>query len=203
MNKKYKVKLSNPTDTLNTKQKYIELIKNRSEENRKSISLLFRQNLIGNCLSILRQELDSFIRLMYLGRISDISERERLMNQTLNGEKWKVQTVNHKWKSVTDREMVEKATELKGYIQFVYKFGCAYIHLSDFHNYKTENPFEKLSFSQQFDIKMYLNQYHGFSQQNELTVSNISPLLLNVFDKISSNMACYYSEILNDEMIIM
>ena len=166
---------------MNTKQRYIELIKTRSEENRKSIGLLFGQNLIGNCLSILRQELDSFIRLIYLGRISDIPERERLMNQTLNGEKWKVQTFNHKWKSVTDREMVEKATKLKGYIQYVYKFGCAYIHLSDFHNYKIENPFDKLSFAQQFDIKMYLNQYHGFSQQNELEVCFFHKLHICLF----------------------
>lgn len=69
------------------KQKYISLIQNRSEENKIALNLLFAQGLFGNCISILRQELDSFIRVMYLGRISDFDERERLMSQTLSGEK--------------------------------------------------------------------------------------------------------------------
>jgi len=72
------------------RRKYISLIQNRSEENKKALTLLFSQGLFGNYVSILRQELDSFIRVMYLGRISDFDERERMMNQTLLGEKWTV-----------------------------------------------------------------------------------------------------------------
>ena len=185
------------------KEKYIALIQKRSEENEKAIRLLFDQNLIGNCISILRQELDSFIRVMYLGRISDFKERERLMNQTLSGEKWSELTVNNKWKQITDKDMVEKSTELKGYIQYVYKFGCAFIHLSDFHDYANKNPFDKLDYVEQFDIKLYLHQYHGFSRDSELTVGNISNLIPDIFEKISKNMSCYFRTILNDEMIEM
>ncbi|MCL7987389.1 hypothetical protein M8998_05485 [Sphingobacterium sp. lm-10] len=185
------------------KQKYIALIQKRSEENEKAIMLLFDQNLIGNCIAILRQELDSFIRVMYLGRISDFHERERLMNQTLLGEKWSILTPNNKIKYVTYRDMVEKSTELKGYIQYVYKFGCAFIHLSDFHNYIEENPFEKLDYSEQFDIVLYLHQYHGFNRNSELTVENISYLIPNIFEKISKNLTCYFSAILYDGMIEM
>lgn len=49
-----------------TKRKYIDLIKSRSEENSKAIMTLIAQNLVGNCLSTLRQELDSFIRIIFL-----------------------------------------------------------------------------------------------------------------------------------------
>jgi hypothetical protein len=66
------------------RQKYISLIKNRSEENQKALALLVSQRLFGNCISILRQELDSFVRVIYLGQISDFNERERLMNQTMS-----------------------------------------------------------------------------------------------------------------------
>ncbi len=183
------------------KQKYIELIKNRSEENSKAIKALFDQKLIGNCLSTLRQELDSFIRIIFLGRITDFNERKRLMNQTLIGEKWQILTKNNKWRQITDRDMIEISIEVKGYIHYVYKFGCAFIHLSNFHSYKTENPFNKLNFSEQFDIKYYLNYYHGFPRNNDLTVENVSELIPSVFNKISQNMACYYDMILNDEMI--
>ena len=41
--------------------------------------------------------------------------------------------------------MVDKADELKGYVHYVYKFGCGFIHLSGFHNYGMTNPFDKLS----------------------------------------------------------
>lgn len=183
------------------KQKYISLIEKRSAENQKALHLLFSQNLFGNCLSILRQELDSFIRIMYLGRIADINERERLMQLTLSGEKWKVLTNNDKFRPVTDREMEEKASELHGYIHYVYKFGCRFIHLSDFHNYETENPFDKLDEAEQFDISFYLEQYHGLSFETELTVENISILIPAIFEKISTNMACYFGSILNDGMI--
>lgn len=183
------------------KQAFIELIKKRSEENEKALTSLFSQNLIGNCISVLRQELDSFVRIMYLGRISDISNRERLMQQTLNGQKWNEVTINGKLKTVTDRDMVDKSSELKGYIQYVYKFGCGFIHLSDFHNYESENPFDKLEYSEQFDIKLYLHQYHGFPRDGELSISTLRMYIPSVFEKISSNMACYYGSLINDEMI--
>jgi hypothetical protein len=185
------------------KQEFINLIQKRSNENAESFRDDFEKNRIGKCLSTLREELDSFIRVMYLGRISDINERERLMNQTLIGCRWTILTVNNKTKPVTDREMVEKSSELKGYIHYVYKFGCGFIHLSNFHNYQIKNPFDELDFSDQFSIQLYLHQYHGFPLDRDLTVESITPLIPNVFEKISSNLACYFKTILNDEMIEM
>jgi hypothetical protein len=63
----------------NIKQQFIEPIKNRSKENAESLKDDFAQRRLGKCLEILRTELDSFIRMMYLGQISEISERERLI----------------------------------------------------------------------------------------------------------------------------
>lgn len=185
------------------RQQFIDLIQKRSKENEESLNDDFLKKRIGKCISTLREELDSFIRVMYLGRISDMNERRRLMNLTLSGEKWNTLTQNSKWKQITDKDMVDKANELKGYIHYVYKFGCGFIHLSDFHNYEVKNPFDKLNYSEQFDIILYLHQYHGFSRDRELTVQNITPLIPNVFEKISSNMACYFGAILNDKMIEM
>ncbi len=186
-----------------TKQNFINLIKNRSAENEKAVQLLFEQKLFGNCISILRQELDSFIRIMYLGRIPNIPERERLMALTLEGKKWNMLTENNKSKQITDKDMIEKANELKGYIHYVYKFGCAFIHLSDFQNYQTKNPFLKLEYNEEFDIKLYLYQYHGYPMDADLTVENISILIPDIFKKISENMACYFNDILNDDIIEM
>ncbi len=187
----------------NIKQQFIGLIRNRSNENSESLKDDFAKGRIGKCMETLRTELDSFVRVMYLGRISDFDERERLIQQTLSGERWTVLTRNNKWKQVTDKEMVEKASELTGYIQYVYKFGCGFIHLSDFHNYTNINPFDKLSDAEKTDVKNYLNQYHSFPLDIELTVENITNYIPNVFNKISSNLACYFDQLLNEEMITM
>lgn len=183
------------------KQQFISLIQSRSKENSESLKDDFAKGRIGKCMETLRTELDSFIRVMYLGRISEIGERERLIQQTLSGEKWTILTRNNKWKQVTDRDMVDKANELMGYIHYVYKFGCSFIHLSDFHNYTTTNPFDKLSNTEKADVIKYLNQYHSYPFDTELTVENITRYIPAVFDKISSNLACYFDRILNDEII--
>jgi hypothetical protein len=185
------------------KQQFIGLIQNRSKENAESLKDDFAKKRIGKCIETLRTELDSFIRVMYLGRISNISERERLIQQTLSGEKWTVLTSNNKWNQVADKDMVDKADELTGYVHYVYKFGCGFIHLSDFHNYTMINPFNKLSDKEKADIKNYLNQYHYFPLENELTVENITNYIPDVFEKISSNLACYFDKILKDGMITM
>jgi hypothetical protein len=54
------------------------------------------------------------------------------MSQTLHGEKWAELTVNNKSKKITDANMIEQSTELKGYIYYVYKFGCGFIHYQTF-----------------------------------------------------------------------
>lgn len=185
------------------KNKFIELIKSRSKENSESLKDDFENGRIGKCMETLRTELDSFIRLMYIGSIADIDERERLINQTLSGQRWTVLTNNNKWKKVTDQDMVEKANDLIGYIQYVYKFGCGFIHLSDFHDYSVSNPFDRLNDEEKVEIKNYLNQYHSFPLETELSVESLSSYIPEIFNKISANLTCYYDEILTDELITM
>ena len=185
------------------RQQFIKLIQDRSKENSESLKDDFTKGRIGKCMETLRTELDSFVRVMYLGRISDINERERLIRLTLSNEHWTELTRNNKWKKVFDRDMVNKASELKGYIHYVYKFGCGFIHLSNFHNYTKTNPFNKLNQTEKLDIKKYLNQYHSYPLNKELSVENLRSYIPNVFDKISSNLTCYFDQILKDEIIVM
>ncbi len=122
---------------MNSIQKYCQIIRNRSEENEKSVELLYPSEHYGQVMSILRQELDSMVRCIYLLNFADLEIRELLITQTLEGERWRYPNR----KIITDKEMVAIANGLQGWTNSVYKFGCAFIHLSNFHNYKVTDPF--------------------------------------------------------------
>jgi hypothetical protein len=114
-------------------EKFCNLVRVRSSENRRAISVLVDNSLLGNAMSVLRQELDSMVRAIYL--LSCAQERRAdLIIKTLQGQKW----------NITDRDMVNLSQNLHGWTESVYKFGCAFIHLSEYHAYASENPFLKL-----------------------------------------------------------
>jgi len=65
--------------TASTLEMFCRQIRQRSEENKKAFSILFHNDIIGNSVSILRQELDSMIRVIYLLSIDDIDYRNELI----------------------------------------------------------------------------------------------------------------------------
>lgn len=170
--------------------KFCKMLRERSVENNNSFQVLFRNQLYGNCFSILRQELDSMVRVIYLLNISDLTKRELLIKKTLDGEKWSFVNHNGKNQTVTDRDMVNVANELKGWTQNVYKFGCAFIHLSNFHNYLSEDPFKSLPDSEKDDIINQMRNYHFANLNRESTLNDIIPYLPSVMDKIKGNFEC-------------
>lgn len=181
--------------------KFIEIVKSRNRENTVSIRVLYENGVIGNCISILRQELDSFIRVIYLGKLGDVDERQRLMQMTIDGEEWNELTINGRFRKIRDRDMVNFANQLFGYINYVYKFGCGFIHLSINHDFINENPFETLGEYDRASIVAYLNQYHGYPVENELTIENFRPFIIQVYEKVSSNML-YHLDELKEERIL-
>ncbi|NTW34125.1 MAG: hypothetical protein HGB12_16155 [Bacteroidetes bacterium] len=169
----------------NTEQ-FCKIVRQRSKENKQAIGLLSRTGLTGQVMSVLRQELDSMVRVIFL-LSQTIDEREHLINLTLTGEKWKLRSKAN----VTDKQMVELADTLNGWTESVYKFGCAFIHLSLFHDYVFNDPFQNLGQDEIDSLKNHLNNYHGFPLTNDLTMQSISHYLPMVFDKIESNLECY------------
>lgn len=136
------------------------------------------------------------VRCIYLLNFSDLEVRELLANQTLNRERWRYPNR----RLITDRIMVDISNELMGWTQSVYKFGCAFIHLSNFHNYRESDPFQSLDESEKNNIKVHLNQYHGFDLQKELTLNSVVPYLQKIFDKVKGNLLCYVSDLEQNEL---
>jgi hypothetical protein len=162
-------------------------VRSRSNEHQLAMQLLSHADLAGQMVAVLRQELDSMVRVIYL--LSQPNDRRNfLIECSVNGEKWSQQ--NSK-KLVTDKEMVELAQRLLGWTLSVYKFGCAFIHLSNKHDYNDRDPYLALPQSERDDILQHCRHYHGGPNTNEPTFPDFVPYFPNIFEKIASNLECY------------
>lgn len=131
------------------------------------------------------------VRVIWLLSIQDKGERERLIHATLTGQKWTAITGNGKACKITDREMVELAQRLQGWTLSVYKFGCAFIHLSDFHNHAVQDPFKALPETERQDILRHMRNYHGGPLGDDPDIEDLAQFLPQVFEKIAGNLECY------------
>lgn len=180
----------------NTKQ-FCDVIYQRSEEHSKAFALMLQNTLYGQAMSILRQELDTLVRLIFL-LSHNVNDRAHFIQQTLNGEKWKYPNSR---RPITDREMVELSNGLHGWTSYVYKLGCAFIHLSILTYYKGINPFSCLAAEDNLNIKLFLHQYHSFPLDTELNMKTIIPYLDKIFDKVSSHVVYYTDKLCHYENI--
>lgn len=163
---------------------FCRILRDRSAEHRTAARLLFTQGLYGQVIAILRQELDSMVRTIFLVSLSP-SNKLHYINQTLNNEKW---TLAGTKTQITDRQMVDFANTLHGWTKSVYKLGCAFIHLSAMADYNYNNPFLQLPSNEQQDIQQHLHNYHSFPLSDNLSVATVGPYLLKVLQKISDNL---------------
>ena len=176
-------------------EQFCRILRERSADHLSAGRLLFDNQLYGQVISTLRQELDSMVRAIFLLN-QDLATRQHFIGQTLQNEKW---TWPNTRTQITDRNMVDLANTLYGWTNSVYKLGCAFIHLSPMADYRNENPFQQLSTVETDDIKQHLNAYHSFPLNNDLNMITISPYLLKVLDKVSRNLEYYIRDLEADK----
>jgi len=113
------------------------------------------------------------------------------MTCTTKGERWKVATKKGKQAVVTDAMMVEVSEKFEGWARSVYKFGCAFVHLSNFHGYNASNPLETLSAEEKADILNHMRHYHHGPESDNPTFQELAMYFPRVFEKIKGNLECY------------
>lgn len=177
-------------------EQFCQLLRERSAENISSGRLLFNNGLFGQLISVLRQELDSLVRAVFL-LSTDINTRQHFISQTFQNAKW---TLPNSRTLVTDRNMVDLTDRLHGWTNSVYKLGCAFIHLSPMADYKNTNPFQQLNQTEINNIRQHLHNYHGFQLSDTLNMDTVSPYLLRVLDKVSGNLQCYIGYLENNRV---
>ena len=89
--------------------------------------------------------------------------------------------------------MVDLAQKLQGWTQSVYKFGCAFIHLSSFHDYSDRDPLQQISAQERQDILEQCRGYHGGPKGD--TFADLVPYLPKVLAKVAANLDYYLDEL--------
>lgn len=170
---------------------FCRTVRRRSEENARAMMLLHSQGLYGVCMAVLRQEVDSLVRVIYLLRAS-AGQKQKLLQAAADGAMWKRETGKGR---LTDREMVELATQLEGWTASVYKFGCAFIHLSRYHDYKERDPLSQLSDAERISILQHMRHYHGGPHTDHPSFGDLAQYFPQVFRKIRSNLESYLQSV--------
>lgn len=181
---------------MNEIEKFCSIIRKRSAEHAAVMERI--SDLPGATSSILRQELDSMVRVIYLLSIQDIAERRRLVGLTLSGQKWRI-SGSGKNIDVTDRAMVDIANQIHGWALSVYRFGCSFIHLSNLHDYDDRNPLDTVDVQHKIEILEHLRKHHGGPQSVNPTFKDISSYFPSVFEKIKGNLECYIEDLEADQ----
>ncbi len=88
--------------------------------------------------------------------------------------------------------MVEFAATLgDGWERMVYQFGCAFIHLSNAHDFLSIEPYHTLSMGEKDMLQQYLNSYHGRPEAPPAGFLELADYILPVFEKVRSNLHHY------------
>jgi hypothetical protein len=159
------------------------------------MQLAARAGLVSVALCVLRMELDSMVRAVFLLSKPN-AERLRLLAESADGKRWTAQAGDPK-KHVTDRMMVELASQLHGWTRSVYLFGCAFVHLSKLHDYGASDPVRAMPRGERRALLEHLRYYHGgpLVPDDDATLADLLPLLPRVLDKIAGNLEAYLKDL--------
>ncbi|MBI6781617.1 hypothetical protein [Pseudomonas syringae] len=161
----------------------------RSTDHKRAMQLVSAANIPSQMMAILRQELDSMVRVIYL-LAQEPARRDELITASVNGELWRQPNGRGR---VTDHEMVELAQHLQNWARSVYKFGCAFIHLSNLHDYNDRDPLQQLPAAERDAVLEHCRHYHGGPVGSDF--SELVPYLPSVLEKVSSNLEHYLQQL--------
>ena len=144
---------------ISEKTEYSNTIKHHLEENRKSFNILFELKHYGNCISIMCQELDQVIKILFLLKCEK-SDRINFMHLTINNQKWYKTDRTEKKIFITDEYLEKYAETFTGWEKSIYNFGFSFKSLSNNLNYLLKNPIISLDESERMQIYEYIKEYH-------------------------------------------
>jgi len=175
---------------ISQRDEYKQLIEHRLKENIKSFELLFGLKHYGNCISILCQELDQIVRLLFLLN-SRAEDRRLFMESSINSHKWFRMNSENKKELITEEILLKFTDTLNGWDRAVYEFGFAFNNLSSNFNYGSKDPIKSMSDVDRQNLYKYITEYHVKDFPREFTLGDLVPILPAIIKLISKNLLAY------------
>jgi hypothetical protein len=177
-------------DALDDLAVFRRMIRARSDEHERAVRLLVAAGLHAPALAILRQELDSLVRAYYLLHCPP-EVRVQLLSASVEGEKWEIATINGRRRKVSDKEMVDLATETDAWVRRVYDVGSALVHLSHVHDYGARDPLASMDPEERRRIVLYVNDFHRAILPDDASFEEIAAYAPQILTKIRNNLDGY------------
>jgi hypothetical protein len=175
--------------------RFTALVRERSRQHQAAFEHLMREGLHAPALSLVRQELDSMIRVIFLLGLSK-PERSRLIRASLRGIQWTRPSKTNPAKNVriTDREMADYAQNHHRWVQQVYRYGCNLIHLSDWHGYEQHDPTKNMTEIERNDVRAAMEQARG-RHLEPISFCSLLEHAPYAIKKIAGNLECYVKDL--------
>jgi hypothetical protein len=171
-----------------------QMIRHRLDENWKSFNILLKMNHYGNCISIMCQELDQMIAILFLLNRNE-AERKHLLNLSANSHRWYFQNNEDKKQYITEKDLFSFADTLEGWDKDIYEFGLSFNKLSINYNYLMKDPIIGMNDSDKKKIFTYINKYHDTNFPLKFKLMELVPLLEEVFYRITENIGIYLEKL--------
>jgi len=172
------------------KAEYKNMIDHRLEENWKSFNILLGLKHYGNCISIICQELDQYVRILFLLKQNAI-EQENLINNSINNQKWHKIGSDGKKEYITDESISSFARELSGWESEIYRFGIVFENISSNFNYVVKDPIKGLDDQERKIVYDYVKDHHDSNFPKSYTIEDLMPVFPMIFMKISNSIREY------------
>jgi hypothetical protein len=175
-------------------KEYQNIIHHQLEENWTSFNILFELKHYGNCISIMCQELDQYIRILYLLKQTK-GIKDKLIECTLNNQKWFTVGIDNKKVYITEEQILEFTETLSGWEKGICTFGIIFRSLSNNNNYILKNPIKSLDENERLLLLEYIREYHQNDFPDNFDIENLIPILPMIFSKISESIKEYSNKI--------
>jgi|GEM_PF-3999989 hypothetical protein len=175
-------------------EEYKTLIGHRLQENMKSFKLLFDIQHYGNCISIMRQELDQLIRLLFLLH-SNPEEKKQFIYSSINSQKWYIVGKDGRKEYITEDMLLRFAETLEGWERSIYEFGFSFGDLSANFNYGSRDPIKSMNDFDRQKLRKYITEYHIKDFPGDFSLSDLIPALPSIIEAISDKLKLYMEKI--------